>query len=144
MIDDLYSREILRRTTQMQHVGHLERFDGAADRTAKLCGSQIHVEVTMAGAVITGFAQQVEACALGQAAAAILSQQVIGATCDELVAARDAMRAMFRGEAFAFPERFADFAILQSVKDFPARHASTLLALEATVEAAGKAMAKAG
>ncbi|MEM9966310.1 MAG: iron-sulfur cluster assembly scaffold protein [Asticcacaulis sp.] len=135
MIDDLYSREILRRTTQLQHVGHLERFDGFADRTAKLCGSHIHVEVTVDGEVVTGFAQQVEACALGQAAAAILSQQVIGATRDEVVAARDAMRAMFKGADFAFPERFADFAILQSVKDFPARHASTLLALEATVEA---------
>ncbi|MFT4090036.1 MAG: iron-sulfur cluster assembly scaffold protein [Asticcacaulis sp.] len=141
MIDDLYSREILRRTTQLQHVGHLERFDGSADRTAKLCGSQIHIEVVMDGDVVREFAQVVEACALGQAAAAILSQQVVGATTDEVVQARDAMRAMFRGDDYQFPPRFADFAILQSVKDFPARHASTLLALEATVEAISQAAA---
>lgn len=138
MIDELYSREILRRATQLAHVGRLEAPDGAADRTAKLCGSTIHVDVKLADGVITDFAQEVEACALGQAAAAILSQSVIGAPVAEVVAARDAMKAMLKGGEFAYPERFADFAILQSVKDFPARHASTLLALEATVEAAGK------
>ncbi|WP_298331344.1 iron-sulfur cluster assembly scaffold protein [Asticcacaulis sp.] len=139
MIDELYSREILRRTTQLAHVGRLEAPDGAADRTAKLCGSTIHVDVKFSDGVITDFAQEVEACALGQAAAAILSQSVIGAPVVEVVAARDAMKTMLKGGEYAYPERFADFAILQSVKDFPARHASTLLALEATVEAVGTA-----
>lgn len=140
MIDELYSREILRRTTQLEHVGRLDAPDGVADRTAKLCGSTIHVEVKLADGVITDFAQEVEACALGQAAAAILSQHVIGAPVAEVMAARDAMKAMLKGGDFTYPERFADFAILQSVKDFPARHASTLLALEATLEAAGTAV----
>lgn len=97
MIDELYSREILRRTTQLAHIGRLEAPDGAADRTAKLCGSTIHVEVKRADGVITDFAQEVEACALGQAAAAILSQSVIGAPVAEVVAARDAMKAMLKG-----------------------------------------------
>lgn len=139
MIDELYSREVLRRTTQLQHVGHLAQFDASADRTAKLCGSTIHVELSLDAETVSDYAHQVEACALGQAAAAILSQSVIGASVGELREARDAMRAMLKGEAFRYPDRFADFAILQSVKDFPARHASTLLALEATVEAAEKA-----
>ncbi|MDC7682426.1 iron-sulfur cluster assembly scaffold protein [Asticcacaulis sp. BYS171W] len=135
MIDELYSREILRRTTQLRHVGRLANPDGSADRTAKLCGSTIHVEVTLSDDIVTGFAQEVEACALGQAAAAILSQSVVGASRDEIIAARDAMKHMLKGEDYAYPERFADFAILKSVKDFPARHASTLLALEATAQA---------
>jgi len=132
MIDELYSREILRRTTQLQHVGHLANPQATADRVAKLCGSTIHVELNMQDDVITDFAQQVQACALGQASAAILSRHVIGATGEEVTAARDALRNLLKGEAVRFPERFADLAILSSVKDYPARHASTLLALEAT------------
>lgn len=132
MIDDLYSREILRRTTQIQHVGHLAHPQATADRVAKLCGSTIHVELNMADDVVTDFAQQVQACALGQASAAILSQHVIGATGDEVLAARDALRRLLKGEPAMFPDRFADLQILESVKDYPARHASTLLALEAT------------
>jgi NifU-like protein involved in Fe-S cluster formation len=132
MIDELYSREILRRTTQLQNVGHLANPQATADRVAKLCGSTIHVELNMDGEVITDFAQQVQACALGQASAAIVSQHIIGATGDEVLEARDALRNLLKGEAVDFPERFADLAILSSVKDYPARHASTLLALEAT------------
>ncbi len=132
MIDELYSREILRRTTQLQHVGNLDAPQASVDRTAKLCGSTIHVELNMDGDTITDFAQQVKACALGQAAAAILSQQVIGATSEEVFAARDALHHLLKGESAVFPQRFADLAILSSVKDFPARHASTLLALDAT------------
>ena len=132
MIDDLYSREILRRTTQLQHVGHLANPQAVADKVAKLCGSTIHVELNMEGDVVTDFAQQVQACALGQASAAILSQHVIGATGNEVLAARDALQNLLKGEPVSFPERFADLQILESVKDFPARHASTLLALEAT------------
>jgi len=132
MIDELYSREILRRTTQLQHVGHLANPQAVADKVAKLCGSTIHVELNMDGGAVTDFAQQVRACALGQASAAILSQHIIGATADEVLAARDALRTLLKGEVANFPERFADLAILSSVKDYPARHASTLLALEAT------------
>lgn len=139
MIDDLYSREILRRTMQLQHVGRLDQPQGSADRTAKLCGSTIHVEVALDGDTVTQFAQEVQACALGQAAAAILSQDIIGATSEEVRSARDALRSLLKGEVAVFPDRFTDLNILSSVKDFPARHASTLLALEATVEAIAKA-----
>ena len=135
MIDELYSREILRRTTQLMHVGRLAAPQASADKTAKLCGSTIHIELAMDGDTVSDFAQEVQACALGQASAAILSQNVVGARADEIFAARDGMRNMLKGEASAFPDRFRDFAILASVKDFPARHASTLLALEATSEA---------
>ncbi len=135
MIDELYSREILRRTTQLQHLGRLTDPQGSADRVAKLCGSTIHVDLNLAGDVVSDFAMEVQACALGQAAAAIVSQQVIGATTAELLDARNALRSLLKGEEAVFPERFADLAILKSVRDYPARHASTLLALEATGDA---------
>lgn len=141
MIDELYSREILRRTTQLQHLGRLDDPQGAADRVAKLCGSTVHVEVRLDGDGVSDFAMEVQACALGQAAAAILSQHVIGAPVPEVFAARDALRGLLKGEAVHFPERFADLQILSGVKDYPARHASTLLALEATCEAISLAQA---
>ena len=142
MIDELYSREILRRTTQLKHVGRLDAADGQADRVSKLCGSSIHVEVKMDGDRIADFAQQVEACALGQASAAILSQTVIGASEDEVRAGRDSLRDLLNGAVADIPERFADLRILESVKDFPARHTSTLLAWEATLAAIGAAQHK--
>ncbi|HVZ29847.1 MAG TPA: iron-sulfur cluster assembly scaffold protein [Asticcacaulis sp.] len=138
MIDELYSREILRRTTQLANVGRLASPQALADRVAKLCGSTVHIELSLDGGVISEFAQEIQACALGQAAAAILSQHVIGATTQEVFAARDGLRALLKGEDVVFPERFSDLEILRSVKDFPARHASTLLALEATCDAIAK------
>jgi len=139
MIDELYSREILRRTTQLRHVGHLAVPEGQADRVSKLCGSRVHVEVRMDGDAVADFAQDIEACALGQASAAILSQQVIGATVDEIRAGRDALRDLLKGAPAEVPERFADLRVLESVKDFPARHTSTLLAWEATLDAIANA-----
>ncbi len=135
MIDELYSREILRRTTQVQHIGHLEAPQAQTDRVAKLCGSTIHVEISMADGLVTDFAQQVQACALGQAAAAIVSQGIIGANRDEIFAARAALRGVLKGETVVFPPRFADLSILSGVRHYPARHASTLLAIEATADA---------
>jgi len=135
MIDELYSREILRRTTQLMHVGRLVAPQASADKVAKLCGSTIHVELNMDGDIVSDFAQEVQACALGQASAAILSQNIIGARAEEVFAARDGLRGLLKGGDVDFPDRFRDFAILASVRDFPARHASTLLALEATSEA---------
>jgi len=85
---------------------------------------------------VTAFAQEVRACALGQAAAAVLGQNVLGASVEEIVLARDALAAMLRDGGPPPPGRFSDLAVLQVVKDYPARHASTLLAFEAAVEAA--------
>ncbi len=135
MIDELYSREILRRTTELMHVGHLDQPQATSDQVSKLCGSTIHVELNMVGDTVTEFAQQVKACALGQAAAAIVSQQIVGATKAEVFAARDSLRALLKGESAEFPKRFDDLKILSNVKDYPARHASTLLALEAVTAA---------
>ena len=141
MIDELYSREILRRTTQLQHLGRLADPQGSADRVAKLCGSTIHVELNLMDDVVSEFAMEIQACALGQAAAAILSQHIVGAHVGDVIAARDALRSLLKGEVATFPAPFADLEILKAVKDYPARHASTLLSLEATCEAIASAHA---
>jgi NifU-like protein involved in Fe-S cluster formation len=135
VIDDLYSDRILRLAANMPRAGRLEDPHASAEKTAKLCGSRIIVDVRLENGRIADYAQEVRACALGQAAAAVLGEHVVGATVEEVRAARDAFRRMLK-QGGAPPEgRFKDVAVLQPVKDFPARHASTLLAFEATVAA---------
>ena len=135
MIDDLYSDRILRLAANMPRAGRLTDPEGTAEKTAKLCGSRIVVDVRMQEGRVVDFAQDVKACALGQAAAAVLGANVMGATAEEVAGARDALRAMLKSGGPAPEGRFADLAVLAAVRDFPPRHASTLLAFEAAVAA---------
>ncbi len=135
MIDALYSDRILALAANMPRAGRLAAPDGSAERTAKLCGSRIVLDVVMDGDQIADFAQDVQACALGQASAAILGANVIGASAAELELARDALAAMLKDDGPPPEGRFADLAVLQPVKNYPVRHASTLLAFEAVLAA---------
>lgn len=136
MIDDLYSSRILALAANMPRAGRLAAPQASAEKVAKLCGSRIIVDLVMTEGRVSDFAQEVQACALGQASAAILGANIIGATVDEIRQARDGLRAMLK-EAGSAPEgRFADLGVLAPVRDYPARHASTLLAFEAALEAA--------
>jgi len=138
MIDDLYSSRILALAANMPRAGRLAVPEASAERVAKLCGSRIVVDLVLTDGLVSDFGQEVQACALGQASAAILGANIIGATVGEIRQARDGLRAMLK-EAGPAPEgRFADLGVLAPVKDYPARHASTLLAFEAALEAAAK------
>ena len=139
MIDDLYSARILTLVANMPRAGRLAAPDASAEKTAKLCGSRIVVDVTVQDGKVADFAQDVAACALGQASAAILGAQVIGADLSEIELARDALQSMLKFNGPAPTGRFSELAVLEPVKDYPARHASTLLAFEAAVEAVRKA-----
>lgn len=143
MIDDLYSARILALAANMPRAGRLAAPQGSAEKIAKLCGSHIIADVTLdADGHVADFAQAVQACALGQAAAAVLGENVIGATRDEIATARDAFHAMLK-EGGPPPEgRFKDLAVLMPVKDYPARHASSLLAFEAALAAVQQAQAR--
>ena len=135
MIDDLYSAKILKLAANLPRAGRLAEPDGSAEKVAKLCGSRIIVDVTLKDGAIADFAQEVKACALGQAAASVLGEHVIGATPAEIEMARDAFRAMLKSGGPPPTGRFSDLSMLEPVKDYPPRHASTLLAFEATLEA---------
>jgi NifU-like protein involved in Fe-S cluster formation len=135
MIDELYSLKILKLAAHMPRTGRLAAPDGSAERVAKLCGSRALVDVRLKDGRVVDYAQEVEACALGQAAAAILGEHVIGATPAEIEAARDQLKAMLKSHGPAPAGRFADLAALEQVRDYPPRHASTLVALEAAVAA---------
>lgn len=140
MIDDLYSARILTLVANIPHTGRLAAPQGSAEKVAKLCGSRIVVDVTLDGdGAVADFAQDVKACALGQASAAVLGAHVLGASLDEIAAARDQLEAMLKSGGPAPTGRFEDLAVLAPVKDYPARYASTLLAFEAALAAVRQA-----
>jgi len=139
MIDDLYSAKLLKLAANLPRLGRLSAPDASVEKVSKLCGSRVLVDVAVDGDVVTDFAQEVKACALGQASAAVLGAHVIGASLAELETARGQLKAMLKAGADAPDGRFADLAVLAPVKDYPARHASTMLAFEAVTEAVRKA-----
>ena len=141
MIDDLYSARILTLAANLPYAGRLPAPQGTGERVAKLCGSRATVDVTLDDqGRIAGFAQDVKACALGQAAAGVLGQSVIGASVEEIAEARDAMSAMLKSGGEGPAGRFEDLRLLKQVADYPARHASTLVSIEATLEAVKNAL----
>ena len=135
MIDDLYSARILKLVANIPHTGRLAAPDASSEKISKLCGSRILIDVKVEDGHVTDFAQEVKACALGQAAAAVLGAHVLGASLDEIEVAREALRAMLKMNGPAPEGRFSELAVLEAVKDYPARHASTMLAFEAAAEA---------
>lgn len=140
MIDELYSARILSLAANLPHSGRLPAPEGTGERVAKLCGSKAVVDVVLDGeGRIADFAQDVKACALGQAAAGVLGESVIGATADEIETTRDDMLAMLKSGGEGPTGRFEGLRALKLVAGYPARHASTMVALEATLDAVHQA-----
>lgn len=140
MIDELYSARILKLAANMPRAGRLPAPGGTCEKSSKICGSRAVVDVVVdADGLIVDFAQEVQACALGQAVAAVVGENVVGASVEELRAARDAFRDMLKQGAPPPEGRFQDLAALEAVRQFPARHGSTLVPLEAATEAAEEA-----
>lgn len=140
MLDDLYTSKLLALCAAIPHVGRLDEPQGTSTRHARLCGSVVTADIVLdAEGKVAEFAQDVNACALGQASAAVLGGGVIGATLEELRAARDGLRALISGEDTGFDPRFRDLEVFAAVCDYKARHASVMLAFEAVVEAGERA-----
>ena len=131
----LYSGRILELAASIPHLGRLDAPGGSAKRRSPLCGSTVTVDVTVQGGRIAAFAQDVKACALGQAAAAVLGGVVIGRTRAEVEAARDALADMLKSGGPAPVSPFDGFDVLIPARDYKNRHASILLPLEATADA---------
>lgn len=137
-MSDLYSTDIITLAQSLRD-GALANPDASVRKVSKLCGSEVEVDLSMVDGVISGFAQRVRACALGQASASILAAYIEGATCAEIQAARDALHAMLKLDGNAPEGRFAALGKLRDVKNYPARHQSVLLPFEAAAEACRKA-----
>lgn len=135
MLNDVYNRQILQFAADIPLTERLAAPHATATSHSKLCGSKVSVDITMEGDVVTGFGHDVKACALGQASSSIMARNVIGATAEELRAVRGQMYAMLKENGPAPEGKWADLSILEPVRDFKARHASTLLTFDAVCKA---------
>ena len=130
----VYSHRILDLAASIPRVGRLAAPQATAKAHSKLCGSTIIVDLVMAEGRVVDFAQDVKACALGQAAASIMGRHVIGSSADELRALREEVWAMLKESGPPPKGKWAEIAFLEPVRDYKARHASTLLTFDATVD----------
>ncbi|MEM8729491.1 MAG: iron-sulfur cluster assembly scaffold protein [Pseudomonadota bacterium] len=135
----LYSARILELAAEIPHLGRLDKADASIKRRSPLCGSTVTVDVALHNGRISDFAQDVKACALGQAAAAVVGQVVIGRTRDEIERARDQLKAMLKSGGPVPDAPFDGLNVLLPARDYKNRHASILLPLEATAEAIAQA-----
>ena len=141
----LYSGRILELASDIPHLGHLEAPQATGKARSPHCGSAVSVELALTDGRISGFAQDVKACALGQASAAIFATHAIGRERAEVATLRDAVRAMLKDDGPVPPAPFGEYEVLTPAREFRNRHASILLVLDATLqamdEAAGRACA---
>lgn len=141
-MDDLYHSRILELAANIPHLGRLEAPDGVATKVSRICGSVVTVELKLRDGAVSEIAVHPKACALGQAATSVLAMHAIGASPAEIGAARDSLRAMLKEGAAPPGGRFWELRHLEGVKDYPARHTSTMLAFDAAVEALAQAGAQ--
>jgi NifU-like protein involved in Fe-S cluster formation len=138
MINDVYNKRIIELAGTIPRLGRLDAPDATATAHSKLCGSTVTVDLKMDGPVVTDFAHDVKACALGQASSSIMARNVVGSHASELRELRETVRRMLKENGAPPAGKWADIAVLEPVRDYKARHASTLLTFDAVVDAIGK------
>lgn len=142
MLNDVYNKRILELAGNIPLLERLPAPDATATAHSRLCGSTVTVDLTMADDVVTGFGHDVRACALGQASSSIMARHVVGSTAAELREIREKARAILKENAEPPDGKWRDLAVLVPVRDYKARHASTMLTFDAVVDAIGKIEAK--
>lgn len=135
MIDEVYNARILEFAGNIPRIGRLAEPDATAKAHSKLCGSTVTIDLCMREGRVVDFAHDVKACALGQASSSIMARHIIGASAEELRELRDTMHAMLRENGRPPSGRFADLRYLEPVREYKARHASTMLTFDAVVDA---------
>jgi len=145
MLNDVYNKRILELAAEIPHLGRLPHPDASATAHSKLCGSTVTVDLMLRDGHVTDFAHDVKACALGQASSSIMARNIVGSTPEELRALRDGVRRMLKENAPP-PDaaKWADIAVLEPVRDYKARHSSTLLTFDAVVDAISQIEAREG
>jgi NifU-like protein involved in Fe-S cluster formation len=142
MINDVYNARILALAADIPRLGRLAQPDASATAHSRLCGSTVTIDLKVADGQVVDFAHEVRACALGQASSSIMARLVVGSTAEELRAVREAVRAMLKEGAAPPDGKWAELAVLEPVRDYKARHASTLLTFDAVVDALDQVAAR--
>jgi NifU-like protein involved in Fe-S cluster formation len=138
MLSDIYNRRVLELAADIPRLGRLAAPQASAKAHSRLCGSTVTVDLCLADGVVSDFAHDVRACALGQASSSLMARHVVGSTPEELKALRETIAAMLKQGGPPPDGKWADFAVLEPVRDYKARHASTLLTFDAVVDALGQ------
>jgi NifU-like protein involved in Fe-S cluster formation len=142
MLNDVYNAKILDLAGNIPRLGRLDAPDATATAHSKLCGSTVTVDLKLDDGKVSDFAHDVKACALGQASSSIMARHVIGSSPDELRTLRETVRKMLKENGAPPTGKWADIAVLEPVRDYKARHASTLLTFDAVVQAVDAIEAK--
>jgi NifU-like protein involved in Fe-S cluster formation len=142
MLDDIYNSRILELAGNIPRIGRLAAPDATARAHSRLCGSTVTIDLKMDGDVVSDFAHEVKACALGQASSSIMARHVVGAKAGELRAVREQMLKMLKENGPPPAGRFEELKFLEPVRDYKARHASTMLTFDALVDALDQIEAK--
>ena len=142
MIDDIYNRKILGFAADIPRLQRLAAPDATAVAHSRLCGSKVTVDLKMEDGVVTDFGHEVKACALGQASSSIMARHVVGSTAAELRGLRDQMYRMLKEEGPPPGGKWSELEALLPVRNFKARHASTLLTFDAVADAVGQIEAR--
>ena len=135
MIDDVYNARILEFAGNIPRIGRLPDADASATAHSKLCGSTVTIDVKLKDGIVADFAHEVKACALGQASSSIMARNIVGASTEDVRAVREAMRRMLKENGEPPAGRFEDLKFLEPVREYKARHASTMLTFDAVVTA---------
>jgi SUF system NifU family Fe-S assembly protein len=143
MLNEVYNKRIIELAGTIPRIGRLSGPDATATAHSRLCGSTVTVDLKMEGDKVSDFAHEVKACALGQASSSIMARHVIGSNAEELRNLRETVRKMLKENGEPPREgKWADIAVLEPVRDYKARHASTMLTFDAVVDAIGQIEAK--
>lgn len=143
-MDEIYNTKILEFAGNITRIGTLEDADASAKAHSRLCGSRVTIWLKLDGDVVSDFAHDVKACALGQASSSVMARHVVGASVAELRQAKTDMLAMLQTGGEGPVGRFEEMRYLRPVKDYRARHASTMLTFDAVVDAIGQIEARRG
>jgi NifU-like protein involved in Fe-S cluster formation len=138
MLDEVYNRRVLELAADIPRLARLARPDASAKAHSRLCGSTVTVDLCVRDGKVSDFGHDVRACALGQASSSLMARHIIGATPAELIDLRQQMLAMLKNGGPPPNGKWAEFAALEPVKNFRARHASTMLTFDAVVDALGQ------
>ena len=136
--EDIYSQKLLEIAAAMPRTTRLPAPEATATAQSKLCGSRVSIDLRMDGDVVTDYGQTVRACLLGQTSAAVMGREIVGSRAAELREVGAAMRKMLKENGVPPEGRFADLKYLEPVRDYKARHASTMLTFDAVVDAIGQ------
>jgi NifU-like protein involved in Fe-S cluster formation len=131
----LYSAQILQLTTELSRVGRLDSPSHSAKRRAPLCGSSVTVDLLVEDGVISNYAHNVKACALGQAAASVVAKNIVGRSTTQVVATRNALSKLLVEDGPVPEPPFEGLEVLRAAKDYKNRHASIMLTLDAACDA---------